>query len=174
MNEVSAENRHSFFIRRLKELGVYGPDSDYGGIIGKAIEELSAKFAEQGHSGMSAEVTMALFEQLMREYCGLTPMAPEFWFVLAERKRQDEKWGRQDHGPDMWLPILAEELGEVAKAILEGDPGDYRKELIQIAAVAIAALEALGRGIFIKGSVVALQTEVAELREKYKMLEEEV
>ena len=61
-------NRHEFFIKRLTELGMYDADSDYNGMIGKAIEELSEVFSKQGHSGMSAEVTIGLFNQLFEEW----------------------------------------------------------------------------------------------------------
>lgn len=60
--------RHDFFKRRLNELGLYGPDADYDGMIGEAVEALSALFAEQGHSGMSAGITRGVFNQLMDEY----------------------------------------------------------------------------------------------------------
>jgi hypothetical protein len=41
--------------------------------------------------------------------------------VLQERLRQEAKWGAQSHAPERWLAILTEEVGEVARAILEGD-----------------------------------------------------
>ena len=42
------------------------------------------------------------------------------------------------------LPVLVEEVGEVAKAMLENaDPADPRAELIQVAAIALTWLEAL-------------------------------
>ena len=65
--------------------------------------------------------------------------------VCLERVRQDDKWGEQVHGPDKWQTILAEEVGEVAKASLERKWEEYRKELIQVAAVAIAAIECLDK-----------------------------
>lgn len=74
--------------------------------------------------------------------------------VLEERKRQDIKWGEQNHAPMEWVPILGEEFGEVSKAALEeyfnhnnksGDFKEYRKELIQVAAVAIQMIESLDR-----------------------------
>ena len=76
--------------------------------------------------------------------------------VLAERKKQDEKWGIQNHMPEIWMLILGEEVGEAQRAVLEaicpnGNKLDgewlkeYRKELIQVAAVAIAAIESLDR-----------------------------
>ena len=86
--------------------------------------------------------------------------------VVAERKRQDRKWGQQNHGPDGWLTILVEEVGEVARAILEGDANSYKKEMVQVAAVAVAALESFERGNAELGSLVKLQEELKQLKEK--------
>lgn len=70
--------------------------------------------------------------------------------VKIERDRQNKTWGEQNHHPLEWLVILGEEVGEANKAALEahftaikmaGDWNDYRKELIQVAAVAIAMVE---------------------------------
>jgi len=69
--------------------------------------------------------------------------------IQKERARQDEKWGVQNHHPIVWLAILGEEFGEACKASLEIDQMDYshyRKELIETAAVAVAAIESLDRG----------------------------
>ncbi len=67
--------------------------------------------------------------------------------INKERMRQDEKWGEQNHNPFVWLAILGEEYGESCKAALEFpvDYSNYRKELIEVAAVAIAAIESLDR-----------------------------
>ena len=66
--------------------------------------------------------------------------------VLNERQRQDDKFGknRKQH-PLLWNAILGEEKGEVDKAILEWhfegkSLKNYKKELEEVAAVAIAAL----------------------------------
>jgi NTP pyrophosphatase (non-canonical NTP hydrolase) len=85
---------------------------------------------------------------------------PEIEAVIAERKKQDEKWGVQNHGPDGWLAILIEEVGEVAKAILEGSALKYCDELTQVAAVAVAALECANRGSLEIGSLVKAQQEL--------------
>ena len=85
--------------------------------------------------------------------------------VRAERARQDAKWGEQNHRPFTYLTVLMEEVGEAAQAALSltygGNdlPGagrdeeyravrahDYRSEMVQVAAVAIAMIEALDRG----------------------------
>lgn len=39
--------------------------------------------------------------------------------VLAENERQLQKWGIQDHNSVVWYTILAEEVGELAQAMLE-------------------------------------------------------
>ena len=67
--------------------------------------------------------------------------------VLAERGRQDAKWGVQDHHPAIWLAILSEEVGEAARAILEGGEtrDGLRDELVQVAAVAVAWIECMDR-----------------------------
>lgn len=92
--------------------------------------------------------------------------------ILKERERQDKKWGAdrsyQSIGaysikfhlgeeypvPDSILELLGrrvmsevlmEEVGEVARASLEGDLAEMRTELIQVAAVAMAMVEYLDK-----------------------------
>jgi len=65
--------------------------------------------------------------------------------VMHERDRQHDKWGEQNHSRLLWLAILVEEVGEVAKASLEANPEQCRRELIQVAAVAVAAIESFDR-----------------------------
>lgn len=60
--------------------------------------------------------------------------------VIKERARQDAKWGVQDHADLKWLGILMEEVGEVAKSIIENNKVD-EYELIQVIAVVFAWLE---------------------------------
>ncbi|MBL7619176.1 hypothetical protein I7331_08000 [Frankia sp. AgB1.8] len=69
--------------------------------------------------------------------------------VEAEAARAYRKHGERSilnpAMPDaVRLPVLVEEVGEVAKAMLENaDPADLRAELIQVAAIALTWLEAL-------------------------------
>lgn len=72
--------------------------------------------------------------------------------VLAERQRQEEKWGEQNHNPYIYLTILVEEVGELGQAILQtqfgGECGGWenvRKEAVHCAAVALAIIECLDR-----------------------------
>lgn len=66
--------------------------------------------------------------------------------VLNERIRQDKKWGQQNHEPFTWIAVLAEEVGEASQAALHREFGgpehdSLMKELIQVAAVALAMVE---------------------------------
>ncbi len=72
--------------------------------------------------------------------------------ILAERARQNAKWGEQNHAEYIWIAILVEEVGELAQAVLHtafgGDRGDIdnvREEAIHVAAVAFQFIEALDR-----------------------------
>lgn len=75
--------------------------------------------------------------------------------VRKERERQQSLWGTQNHHPFKWLSILGEEVGEVCQAVnnafAETDElptdryADYRKELIEVAAVAIQMVEGYDR-----------------------------
>lgn len=71
--------------------------------------------------------------------------------IVAERARQDSKWGEQNHTPVEWIAILGEEYGEASQGALRSHFGgrtkqEYAEELVQVAAVAVAALECLLRG----------------------------
>jgi len=72
--------------------------------------------------------------------------------IQAERCRQDIKWGEQNHNPIEWLVILMEEVGEASQAAVNGYFGDptfyeeYRKEVVHVAAVAVAMMESYDRG----------------------------
>ncbi len=66
--------------------------------------------------------------------------------VKAERAAQLQKWGFQDHSDDRWLTILLEEIGEFAKASLEGDIEGRTSEARQVAAVALAIFQKILSG----------------------------
>lgn len=78
--------------------------------------------------------------------------------LCEERDKQDIRWGEQNHAPAVWLMILGEEVGEVNHAAQGlqfpkyylgqdriGWLEEYRKELVQVAAVAMAMVESLDR-----------------------------
>lgn len=76
-----------------------------------------------------------------------------FAMIDAERARQAAQWAE----PHRWgqgdcsslqvdetvkAAVLAEECGEVSRAVLDARHEDMRRELVQVAAVAVAWLEA--------------------------------
>lgn len=77
--------------------------------------------------------------------------------VIAERKRQDVKWGESNHYPQYWTGIIGEECGKLCQAVNEtvfdngaeartkGGYENMRKEAIHVAAVAVAFVECLER-----------------------------
>jgi hypothetical protein len=80
---------------------------------------------------------------------GIDPVLKD---IKRQREKQLEKWGTQQHDPKMWLAILGEEFGEVAKEIAEThvkdfDVAAYRKECLHVAAVASAMVQCLDDGI---------------------------
>lgn len=70
--------------------------------------------------------------------------------IANERRRQNKKWGEQNHADEWWLAVISEELGEVSQAILHNKFGGHaagtlREELVQVAAVAVQWLECIDR-----------------------------
>lgn len=70
--------------------------------------------------------------------------------ITDEQAHQFAVWGRQNHIQMVWLGILAEEFGEVSKEVNEfhfriGDIENLKKELVQVAAVAVSMYESLER-----------------------------
>ena len=63
--------------------------------------------------------------------------------IRAERKRQIEKWGEQEHSYEHWLAILVEEVGEAAKALVEFNYPKFIVEIIHVAAVAVQIIEVM-------------------------------
>ena len=69
--------------------------------------------------------------------------------IKAERERQNEKWGNQEHWLGDWMAILGEEFGEACKEVLACNFGPepkkhlplLREELIHTAAVAVQIVE---------------------------------
>lgn len=80
--------------------------------------------------------------------------AEVYEYIDDERARQSEKWG----GVHQWgigdcsslavrdpvkVMVLLEEAGEVARAVLDGERDQLERELVQVAAVAVAWLESM-------------------------------
>lgn len=76
--------------------------------------------------------------------------------LLEERERQDATFGIQNHHPTYWLAILGKQQGQLGSAIVnrEWAAEDQKERLLeqirweatQVAAVAVAMVEAINRG----------------------------
>jgi len=60
----------TYAYRWLKSRGFFDKDSDYNGMLGKAVLELVRIFSKQGHSGFSAGLTKEMFYRLLADFEG--------------------------------------------------------------------------------------------------------
>lgn len=96
--------------------------------------------------------------------------------IAYERGAQDKKWGEQNHTPAQWMSILGEEFGEVCLIVnktIENhgqalDRTHYEFELIQVAAVCVAAIENIRRQHGEPASSAIRKSRVKELRTDYR------
>ncbi len=75
--------------------------------------------------------------------------------ILTRRIDQKVKWGKIDsHHPVIWVGILSKQLGQVADSALDiefsaNNPSEFkmqlRHQLVDVAAVALAAIEQIDR-----------------------------
>lgn len=119
------------------------------------ISEKKAMLAERFVRLMSQELGMT--QERLRDIVAahldgrlvVLPKDKAAWIraILAERDRQDQKWGvPQENTYCEWSSILAEETGELAKELNElnfgrGDVNRMEVEAVQVAAVALSLLE---------------------------------
>lgn len=135
-------------------------------IIGRTIQATPVHLGLPGGTAdLTAALTVAVAAYVGRE---LGPSPAVLGAIVAERIRQDARWGEQNHrdgtgnksqqehaeqarkwcqaafgsGYGTWSDVLAEEVAEVNA---ERDPAKLRAELIQVAAVAAAWIEAIDR-----------------------------
>ena len=71
--------------RELRLAGLFDEDSDYGGMLAEAVLDMIRLFAEEGHSGASAAMTINLFSRVAR-FEPLTPLTGEEseWMDVTE------------------------------------------------------------------------------------------
>lgn len=71
--------------RELELAGLFDKDSDYNGMLGKAVLDLIKVFAKQNHSISSADQTLHIFNKLSK-YENLTPITsdPQDWLDIND------------------------------------------------------------------------------------------
>lgn len=78
--------------REMRLAGLYDADADYGGLIPEAVMALVRAHAEQGHSGFSHGLTLAVFNKVVN-YKPLTPIGstPDEWIEVGEGVWQNRR-----------------------------------------------------------------------------------
>lgn len=79
-------NLEDFAKDELTRAGMFDKDSDYGGMLGDAVMKMVKVFADEGHSGFSANMAVTLFERVAR-FEPLTPLTGE-----------DDEWNEVGEG----------------------------------------------------------------------------
>lgn len=87
----------------LKNAGLFDKDSDYDGMLGKAVLELMKVFSKQGHSGYSAHLTLDLFDKLAN-FSNLTPITdnPEEWMEVTDKGPDGKGMWQNKRNPSMF------------------------------------------------------------------------
>lgn len=75
--------KHAEF--ELRRAGLLDADSDYDGMLGRAVLDLVRVFAAEGHSGASAHLTLNIFDKVAR-FKTLTPVTsdPSEWMEVGK------------------------------------------------------------------------------------------
>lgn len=134
-------------------------------VIATTLEDVPVRLGPGGTDQLAAALTAHVAAYMGRE---LGPLAAVLGAIAGERERQDARWGEQNHhdgtgttdytraadtarreclkaateDAPMWSLILLEEVYE---ALAESDAARLRAELVQVAAVACAWVEAIDR-----------------------------
>lgn len=135
-------------------------------IIEQYLEKFSPTFnivSQENALKAMDEFAKSVLEDYRNAYDSREPVVHD---IISERQRQDAKWGVQYHNLPEWIAILTEEVGEASKEAVdyhfENDISDFtavrrkqsnkirlqdfRKELIQVAAVAVQIVEHIDQG----------------------------
>jgi hypothetical protein len=83
--------------------------------------------------------------------------------IIEERNRQDDTFGEQNHHPAYWFSILGKQMGQLGEKVVDREWAArdrkshaldvMRWEAVQVAAVALAMVEAIDRGHVPAGEV---------------------
>lgn len=84
----------------LKKAGFFDKNSDYNGVIGKAVVELMKTFSKQGHSGFSAPLVLELFKKVA-SWDVLSPISSDIgeWTNVTEMGDSDSPLWQNKRNP---------------------------------------------------------------------------
>lgn len=109
----------------------------------KTFDDLPVTIEQNGPDGFTLEHTRT---GERKAYAIARPVSTVVDEVLAERVRQDAKWGGPAHDDTHvlsdWWGFIRERLDTLQYPL---GPADERRDLIEVAALAIAAVESMDR-----------------------------
>lgn len=88
--------------KNLEMAGLFDKDSDYNGMLGEAIMRLVDTHFNEGHSGMSHQLCVHLFNKVIQGKA----LTAEYWDM---RKAELDKFAQENMG-DPWKPEMIEEM----------------------------------------------------------------
>lgn len=91
--------------KNLEMAGLFKEDSDYGGMLGKAVMKLVDTHFDEGHSGMSHEYTLMLFNKVVRGHA----LTKEYWDM---KKAELDRFAVENMGEPWKSELLKEMLGD--------------------------------------------------------------
>lgn len=146
-----ANNRFKFFSSIVMAIEIKETERNTLLVNGKELSQVNDSWVLMNpEHPLTNQEQIAVLNYLNKGELKPVPAVDVMNDVLAECRRQDEKWGAdRDHTPAEWLMILGEEVGEVNRAALEHhfknpavtDLSHYRTELVQVAAVAVQMIK---------------------------------
>ena len=86
----------------LEMAGLFDKNSDYEGMLGHAVMKLVDVHLDEGHSGMSHELALHLFNKVIRGHA----LTAKYW---DKRKLELEQFAQENMG-EPWKPELLEEM----------------------------------------------------------------
>lgn len=123
--------------KELDRVGLFDKNSDYEGMLGQSALALIEKFASQGHSGLSAELTIDLFHRLA-QYKPLTALTcdPDEWADIStyspsspgvlQNKRQSSMFSTD--GGKSWYDVTAKDHTAITHCACKTCLSDRNKE----------------------------------------------
>lgn len=116
-------NLEQYAEKEMRLAGLYGKDSDYNGMIPRAVMAMVKAHSAQGHSGGSHEITMAIFNKVI-EFKPLTPLTDDTseWMKTMEdglwQSLRDPSCFSEDGGKNYYN--VADEKREKKEAVKHG------------------------------------------------------
>jgi hypothetical protein len=92
VSKTEESNLVAYARREMEIAGLYDEDADYDGMIPDAVLNVVRSFSEDGHSGGSASIVLAILERVLR-FKPLTPLTsnPDEWMHVADNLWQSTR-----------------------------------------------------------------------------------